>query len=101
MQLLPWQVHLLIARQAVQRPRFDGMHNLLWSACGRNEIEPASRRKFGVIEPQNIFRDRVAASKTVEEPTVEFVLLQGFLYRFDVGVIHDEKLYGLECLGDE
>ena len=81
---------MLVARQTIERPGFDRVDDLLRGSPGRHKIKPAPRRELRVIESQNVFRNRIAAAETVEEPAVEFVLLQGLLKRFDVCFIHEQ-----------
>src|SRR5215831_3676588 len=100
MQLLPGQINVFVTGQAVESPSFDGVDDLLRCSRRRNKVKPAARRELRMIEPQDIFSDRVASPETVEEPAVKLVLLQGSLQGFDVSFVHDRN-YQLECLRDE
>src|SRR5438132_1118412 len=84
MQLLPGQVHMFVPWQAVQRPCLNGMDDLLGRPFCRNEIKPPAGCELRMIQPQDVFRDRIASPEAVEQPSVELVLLQRLLQRFDI-----------------
>src|SRR5215813_14031651 len=91
MQLLPRQVDMLVAGQAVESSSFNCMDELLRCSLRRNKIKPAAGCELRVIKPQNIFGDGIATPETVKEPSVQLVFLQGSLQRFDVCFAHDRN----------
>src|SRR5262249_12794019 len=88
MQLLPGQIDSLRSRQAIERVRFDRMTYALRFACRGDKVEPASRCESRGIEFQNVFRYGIAATKTVKQPAIEFLLSQRGLNRLNQGFIH-------------
>src|SRR5437773_2364045 len=93
--LLPGEVDLLFPRQCVEHSRLDRMHDFLRRAGGRYEIKPPPRREARLIEPENVFRDRVAATKTAEEPSVQLLTLKRGLDGIDQRVAHDSIIPSL------
>src|SRR5581483_7390125 len=73
MQLLPWQIDVLIPRKGIQRCRFDRMNDLLWRTGCRNEIEPPARGELCGVQSQNVLGDRIAPTEAVKQPAVELV----------------------------
>ena len=93
-ELLPRQVDMFVARQTVECSGFDGMNDLLRrSLCG-NEIEPPPGGKLCGIQTQDVFSNGITAPKAIEQPPVEFVLLQCFLQRFNVCFDHLKNYMG-------
>lgn len=80
MQLLPRQIDAFVARQTVERTGLYGMDNLPGCAPCWNKVKPAARRELCMIQSQDVFCDRIASPEAVEQPPVEFVLLQCLLY---------------------
>src|SRR5262249_11645311 len=93
MELLPWQVDLLVGWQTVQGTRLDRVNDFPGGALRRHEIKPPPGSEFRVIQSQDIFSNRITAAKAVEEPSINLVLLQCSLNRFNVCFVHDEIIW--------
>src|SRR5262245_52311934 len=88
MDLLPRQVNSFGTGKAVQCMRFNGVENTLRLALGGHKVKPPAGGKRGGIQFQNIFRNRIASAETIEQPAIQFFLLQRGLKRLNQLFIH-------------
>src|SRR5262245_61020996 len=93
MELLPRQVYVLVTGQTVQSAGLDRVNNFYRGAFCRYKIKPTTRREFRVIQPKNVFGNRIAAAKAVKEPSIDLVLLQCPLNGFNVCFVHAEIIW--------
>ena len=71
LELLPTQVNAFLARQVIQHPRFDPMHQANGLAGGRNEVEPAARETRILRKSRDSTGQHVRTTKVVQQPAVE------------------------------
>src|SRR5438105_843 len=75
-QFLPAAEHKFLAGKRVEFELLDRLHNFHWVARGWDVVEPAARGEHFFVQLQNPISKRIAMSKIVKEPAIEFGVAQ-------------------------